>query len=107
MITQVTWAIIKRWPHTLIIPFAVFGLLVGLGVWGVFAAADNEGQNQRNTATGVMTDAATGFEVSAELLDASALCVHWSSTVGRTGLHLHDPIAPSQHWPPQHGLHCA
>ena len=77
VIKKVTWAIIKRWPHTLIIPFVVFGLLVGLGVWGVFAAADNEAQHQRNTATGVMTDAATGFEVRAGFVFAcSSACTH-------------------------------
>ena len=65
-------AIIKRWPQTLAVPLIVFGLLCGLGVWGVYAASKNEASHARDNALGAAIDAATGFQVSQQTLSATS-----------------------------------
>eukprot|EP00197_Chlamydomonas_leiostraca_P005239 CAMPEP_0202881924 /NCGR_PEP_ID=MMETSP1391-20130828/37244_1 /ASSEMBLY_ACC=CAM_ASM_000867 /TAXON_ID=1034604 /ORGANISM="Chlamydomonas leiostraca, Strain SAG 11-49" /LENGTH=247 /DNA_ID=CAMNT_0049564685 /DNA_START=54 /DNA_END=794 /DNA_ORIENTATION=+ len=46
-----------------VLVFILFGLMCGLGLWGVIAAADNEADKRRNTAIGAAQDAAKGFEI--------------------------------------------
>lgn len=61
---QQTAAIVQRHPMTALLPLGVFCLMVGLGVWGVMAAAESTVQAKKDAALGVAVDAATGFEAS-------------------------------------------
>ncbi|KAG2437309.1 hypothetical protein HXX76_005966 [Chlamydomonas incerta] len=48
---------------TLLAPLLLFGLLCGLGVWGVVASASRDVVQQKNDARSVALDAAIGFEI--------------------------------------------
>ncbi|KAG2500646.1 hypothetical protein HYH03_001413 [Edaphochlamys debaryana] len=55
--------IVKLYPSVLIAPVLLFSLLVGLGVWGVFAGANNHVQQQKDDVRSRAVDAATGFQI--------------------------------------------
>lgn len=57
-------SIARRHPFTMAIPIVFFGLMLGLGIWGVIAAANDATEVKRTDAQNVATEAAAGFEVS-------------------------------------------
>ncbi|KAG2443736.1 hypothetical protein HXX76_002082 [Chlamydomonas incerta] len=57
------WEIIKLYPSTIIVPLIVFGIICGLGIWGVMAGADSYVQQQKDDVRSRAVDAATGFQI--------------------------------------------
>ncbi len=53
----------RLYPVTLLLPLVVFGLLCGLGVWGVVAGARSVASNARDEARTKAVDAAAAFQV--------------------------------------------
>lgn len=56
-------SIARRHPSTMAIPIVFFGLMLGLGIWGVIAAASDATNVKRTDALNVAAEAAAGFEV--------------------------------------------
>ncbi|KAG2453178.1 hypothetical protein HYH02_002502 [Chlamydomonas schloesseri] len=61
---QDIWGVVRLYPlSTLLAPLLLFGLLCGLGVWGVCASANNDVVQQKREARSIAQDAAIGFEI--------------------------------------------
>ncbi|GAX83535.1 hypothetical protein CEUSTIGMA_g10960.t1 [Chlamydomonas eustigma] len=67
------WRIIWYHPHVLVVPLVLFGLLLGLGLWGVISASNSSANSARTSATASATEVATSFELQIEQTFAPAV----------------------------------
>lgn len=109
--------IIRSKPSVVIIPFLLMALIIGLGVWGVVAAAQDQEDRYREDATKAASDLSAGIVAAvrssykpAAMLGQFIAMVRLASTDTPSQLptggripryaraHLHGPASPHHHY---------
>lgn len=62
-LTQVLGRLIIKYPHLLIIPLVVLGLLLGLGLWGVDALNESKARDNKESAYYAAENAASALQL--------------------------------------------